>query len=401
MHPKTSFTTSNMDANHPPIGFHDAPSTGRVALVNVRVFNGSGLQPHSTVILNGPRIERLCDLNEALPSDASVYDAHGKVLLPGLIDAHAHPIDGSHLVAMVSSGITTAVNAFTPEPAQAAFLSQLPDSPHLVHASFIATSPDSMHARIVSSLASSPSAAPANDMLIAQTTDIPAWVDRQVHQGAAFVKVIGSAPEPGLSQELQSALVAASHAAGKAVVVHAASAEAFAQGTAAGADQLHHVPVDAVPDEQLVRKMVEQGTVVCPTLTMMRAACARPLAKGRFDVAAASVTKLHSAGVPILAGTDANLQPGTPAPVPFGTSLHDELKNLVDAGMSPIQALNAATALPARYFGLTKRGTVAEGMIADLVLVDGEPTTDIADSRNVVAVWLRGKEFIRGERRLT
>ena len=57
---------------------------------------------------------------------------------------------------------------------------------------------------------------------------------------------------------------------------------------------------------------------------------------------------LHEAGVPILAGTDANDAAGTPARVPHGESLHRELELLVDAGLSTLEALLAATALPAR-----------------------------------------------------
>jgi imidazolonepropionase-like amidohydrolase len=73
--------------------------------------------------------------------------------------------------------------------------------------------------------------------------------------------------------------------------------------------------------------------------------------------------------------------------------MHDELQNLVAAVLSPLEALNAATVLPARYFGLADRGVVREGMLADLVLVDGDPTVDLTTSRNIVKVWARGVEF--------
>lgn len=70
-----------------------------------------------------------------------------------------------------------------------------------------------------------------------------------------------------------------------------------------------------------------------------------------------------------------------------GASLHHELQYLVTAGLTPARALRAAAA---RRFRLSDRGRVAEGLRADLLLVDGDPTTDIGDTLNTRAVWRRG-----------
>src|SRR5262249_15120213 len=98
-----------------------------------------------------------------------------------------------------------------------------------------------------------------------------------------------------------------------------------------------------------------------------------------------SVRKLHAAGVPILAGTDAG-NPGTT----HGASLHGELALLVAAGLSPVDALAAATSVPARFFNVRERGRIASGLRADLVLVDGDPTTDITATRAIVTIWKNG-----------
>jgi imidazolonepropionase-like amidohydrolase len=104
---------------------------------------------------------------------------------------------------------------------------------------------------------------------------------------------------------------------------------------------------------------------------------------------------LHAAGVPILAGTDANATPGVPYQPAFGASLHDELALLVDAGLTTAAALRAATCLPAKHFGLSDRGAVEPGLRADLVLVDGDPLADISATRAVRRVWLAGIESVR------
>ena len=97
--------------------------------------------------------------------------------------------------------------------------------------------------------------------------------------------------------------------------------------------------------------------------------------------------QMIDAGVPILAGTDG--PGGTRLP---GAALHDELQLLVDAGMTPLQALQAATSAPARFLGAADSlGTVAEGKVADLVLLDADPLADIGNTRQIRSVFLRGR----------
>jgi hypothetical protein len=109
---------------------------------------------------------------------------------------------------------------------------------------------------------------------------------------------------------------------------------------------------------------------------------------GDIAHALAAVRLLHDAGVPILAGTDAP-NPGTA----HGASLHRELELLVQAGLSPLDALRAATSTAARAFRLDDRGRIARGLRADVVLVDGDPTTDIRRTRAVVGVWKEGRRY--------
>ncbi|MFC8015809.1 amidohydrolase family protein, partial [Streptomyces cinereoruber] len=103
-----------------------------------------------------------------------------------------------------------------------------------------------------------------------------------------------------------------------------------------------------------------------------------------------SVGYLHAAGVPLLAGSD--------APVPkttLGATLLRDLQLLVDAGMTPLEALRAATSKPAHYWQLPGRGTIATGSIADLVLVNGDPTADIDDVRDIDSIWRMGSRVDR------
>jgi imidazolonepropionase-like amidohydrolase len=114
------------------------------------------------------------------------------------------------------------------------------------------------------------------------------------------------------------------------------------------------------------------------------------------------VRALHRAGIAVLAGTDANYSDPDgegnailTAYAGHGIALHHELELLVRAGLTPAAALAAATSVPARLFGLADRGHVAPGLRADLLLVDGDPATDITATRNIAAIWRNGVRLDR------
>lgn len=100
-----------------------------------------------------------------------------------------------------------------------------------------------------------------------------------------------------------------------------------------------------------------------------------------------AVGQLKAAGVPILAGSDAG-NPGTAQ----GATVHGEMELLVRDGLTPVEALRAATSAAATVFHLNDRGRIAPGKRADLVLIDGDPAKDITNSRNIVAVWKAGHQ---------
>ncbi|WP_127931814.1 amidohydrolase family protein [Nonomuraea polychroma] len=110
----------------------------------------------------------------------------------------------------------------------------------------------------------------------------------------------------------------------------------------------------------------------------------------RHDPGAATrtVAELRDAGVTLLAGSDAS-NVGTA----HGATLHQELSLLVAAGLSPREALAAATSAPADRFALKDRGRIAPGLRADLLLVDGDPTAHIGATLDIAGVWLAGRRL--------
>jgi hypothetical protein len=94
-----------------------------------------------------------------------------------------------------------------------------------------------------------------------------------------------------------------------------------------------------------------------------------------------------------LAGTDAVGVINANISVPFGLSLHFELENLVEAGLTTVEALRAATELAAQHHRLADRGKIAPGMRADLILLNSDPLANITNTRDIAKVWVGGIEY--------
>jgi imidazolonepropionase-like amidohydrolase len=245
------------------------------------------------------------------------------------------------------------------------------------------------------------------------------FVAERIAAGSDYLKIISGTGGlwPSLDPETIQALVTAAHTRGLLVVAHVSSTAGVEEVVSAGVDVVAHVPANAELDKALAGRMAEAGIVVGPTLATIENTLGEPggaavagdprLAEALGDAWARRLTsdapgrhgrqmppysraednvrRLADAGVTLLAGTDAP-NPGTV----FGASLHRELELLVRCGISPAQALAAATAEPARVFGLADRGRVAAGQRADLVLVSGDPLTDITATRAIERIWRGG-----------
>jgi imidazolonepropionase-like amidohydrolase len=210
-----------------------------------------------------------------------------------------------------------------------------------------------------------------------------AFVAARLAEGSDYLKIMkddGSAfgfHRPTLDAATMSALIRAAHARGILAIVHIATAQDAREALAAGADGIAHVHSGA-PDREIVRVAAARGVFWTPTLAVI-AHGAPPEARA---AAIAIVRGLHEGGVRLLAGTDAP-NPGTS----YGETLHAEMELLVEAGLSPVEALAAATSGPASAFRLADRGRIAPGLRADLVLVEGDPARDIRATRRIAMVW--------------
>lgn len=389
----------------------EAPPPATLAFDRVRVFDGKQTWPEATVLVDGDKIVAVTP-GGLLPAGVQVIDGRGKTLLPGLIDAHVHAAELSALEQALAFGVTTVLDMFAPPQLVKALRDGKPGHADIRTAGILATAPGGHGTEYGFEIPT-----------LGRPEEAPAWVDARLAEGSDYIKIVfdgGSAYQrviPTLDTPTFAAVVAAAHARGKLAVVHIGDLEHAMLAIEHGADGLVHLFRDRNPPPGFGATLAAKKAFVTPTLvvtqglyggksTIGKDAEAAPFldamalanldagfkrhAVGPPEAAAQAIAQLRDAGVDLLAGTDSP-NPGTT----YGASLHEELSLLVAAGLSPSQALTAATAAPAARFGLADRGRVAPGLRADLVLIDGDPTTDITATRKIAGIWLGGQRFDR------
>jgi imidazolonepropionase-like amidohydrolase len=390
-----------------------AAAAPAVVFRDVQAFDGSAGLPATTVVVEDGKIVQVGPA-AAVPAGARVIEGRGKTLLPGLIDAHTHTFSVEHLRQAAVLGVTTELDMFTDHAFAAQMRAeqaagQARDRADLLSAGNLATAAGGHGTEYGLTIAT-----------IDEPAEAQAFVDARIAEGSDYIKIVYDDGRvfgrkfPTITRETLGALVRAAHARKKRAVVHVMGRAEARDALAEGADGLVHIFVDAVADDEFVRLAAEKRAFVVPTLTvlagggeladdpaiapwlapgdlrMLRTPLPRLAAAGGAEAPAASVRALHARGVRIVAGTDAP-NPGTA----HGANIHRELELLVAAGLTPAEALAAATAVPAAVFGLADRGAIAPGLRADLVLVDGDPLSDIKATRAIAGVWKQGEPIDR------
>lgn len=321
----------------------------------------------------------------AVPT-GEVIDGAGRFLVPGLIDTHVHLAGRGALVAAARAGVTTIVDLGTYPDAVIDAQRTERGVPSILSAGSAASAPRSSQIAHMGFPVESGVTDPA---------DARRYLDWRAEHGSDLIKIIVEDPAatdvPALDVATVTALVEGAHERGLLTVAHVVTAASYDRALDAGVDILTHAPLDRpLPDETLQR-MLDQKTVASPTLTMMHVMARARLgdhAEAAFQNAVESVRAMYAAGIPIIAGTDANETPI--APVAHGASLHDELARLQQAGLAAPDALRAATSAAADALRLNDRGRILSGHRADLVLVGADPARDLEVLRQPDAVWIAG-----------
>ena len=380
---------------------------------------GAGPVKDSVILIERGVITAVGPRSQAsIPKDATILDASGKYAVPGLWDVHAHYEQVEWGPIYLAAGVTSVrdvANEFE-------FIRTLHDE--LDGKENLAIGPHLEFAGIIDG--SGPSSV---GVTTAETPEQALqWVEKYKAAGAKQIKIYSS-----VRPEVVKAITAAAHARGMTVTGHIPEGMTAIEGVNDGIDQINHINYelpyfartilgpDGKPDRSkapvpelngprvndLISTLQSHHTVLDPTIALyemflntkpleqvepgikhlplqLREALDSPPATGdkaavvdaRWQAMMASLRLLHAAGIPIVAGTDQAIP---------GYSLHRELELYVEAGFTPLEALQAATILAARAVGVEKEsGSLEVGKRGDVLLLNADPLADIHNTR---AVW--------------
>ncbi|HJZ69858.1 MAG TPA: amidohydrolase family protein [Blastocatellia bacterium] len=435
------------------------PTPAPLVFTHVTVIDATGAQAKAdmSVVIIGDRIAEIGPTKKLrAPKNAQVIDASGKFLIPGLWDMHVHAFDkGLFSPLFIANGITGVRDMFSPLPAINQWRKEIKDGtiigPHIVAAGPIVDGPKPIWPGSIA-VSNADEGIKAVNTVKQDGSDfvkVYSLLPRDAYfaiaaeakrQGMVFAgHVPGSVTPAEASNAGQKSI---EHLTGILQACSSKEAEIRKETEAASksgqrlpfsaAIKYQLAAVDTFDDKkaaELYARFVKNGTWMAPTLTVLRAIAyvgdsdfrndprlsyvpgylksgmwgADPFglksrsaddnsaAKRVFQKSLEMVGAMRRAGVQIIAGTD------TPNPFVFpGFSLHDELGLLVKAGLTPMEALQAATRNAAVYLGkFDAVGTIEKGKLSDLVLLDADPLADIANTKKINAVVVGGKLISR------
>lgn len=410
-----------------------APQQGATALVGARVIDGTGrapLEPATILIRNG-RIEAVGAASAVtIPPGTTRIDMTGKTIMPGMINAHGHVQKGFNnstpipirddmirrLRMYASYGVTTVVN-----------LGANPDDE--VEGIRLRDEQDSIaldRARMYTSGGSVRRMKTAEDA----RKDVNRVADLKVDR----IKFHFDDPPARMSDDVWPAIIDEAHKRGLRVAAHIFYLADAKAAVDKGVDVLAHSVRDQDVDQALINAMKQRNVGYIPTLTRevsvyvyettpdflkdpfflrgislfqdhvtivtapayqekMRNDPAVQAIKKALVQATRNLKILFDAGVPIGFGTDG----GVPNNVTFGRWEgyfdHMELELMVKAGLTPMQAITAATSGSARISRLDHVGSIERGKAADLLVLDANPLQDIRNTRQINSVWIAGRRL--------
>jgi len=431
-----------------------------LALTHVTVIDATGAPARQdvSVVISGERIVELGPTGRVpVPKDALIVNASGKFLIPGLWDMHVHEWNKEVFFPLfIANGITGVRDMFSPLPPikewRAEMAAGTTVGPDIVAAGIIVDGPHPFCAPCTIAVSNADEGRKAVLKVKEMGSDF-IKVYSMVPRDAYFAIADEAKRQHMVFAGHVSEFVSASEAsdAGQKSIEHltgvivacSAREEELRKSTEARL-RAEGIRMDTALDEQaaaldsfdekkaaaLFARFVRNETWMCPTLSVLRALArsgdadfrndprvkyipsflkkqfwedaygwkehtADDVARGKrvFQKQLEVVGMMRRAGVHFIAGTD------TANPYVFpGFSLHEELALLVQTGFTPMQALQSATRDAAQYLGLLdSTGTIEKGKVADLVLLDANPLSEISNTRKINAVVRRGKLISRQE----
>ncbi|KAK7755134.1 hypothetical protein SLS62_002949 [Diatrype stigma] len=401
---------------------------------DVHIFDGETEIPRGDVLVEDGVIKKVSTTPLDLPNGSTtVIFKPGHTLIPGIIDAHIHThMDGAiALTQSLEFGVTTVCDMHNEKeniPNLRKLGAEDADAADYKTASEGATIADGWPEAVVTAHDKSEEtkAKIATWPKLKTRDDVEAYIEDRVRDKVDYIKLMhedghGMIVKPAVpSLELQKQIVEAAHAHGLIAVAHATSLRATIDMLEAGVDGLTHTFMDQTPTKELIAAYQKNNAYCNPTLVAMGSLTKQGLKEqeayahdprvqkllpqaaqerlcrcmglgnesANAEHAYESVRQLKAAGIDIILGSDSA---GPALGTAFGATIHQELATFVrKCGFTPLEALRAGTSLVAKRLGFPDRGRIAEGLRADLVLVEGNPLENIDRTLDLRGVWKQG-----------
>ncbi len=403
----------------------------RTLIRGARVIDGSGAQPVTTdVLISDDRIESLAASLEPQPGDI-VVEASGLTLMPGLIDAHCHitfdePASNDELFFHRRAGLAALIAGRNVQKLLRAGVTGFLDADCIfdlgvdlrdaidagvIHGPRMATGGNALVTSVGGTAGHLiPDQGLRGYAKVVRTTDeIRAEVRRQIKLGVDWIKVhvTGLVPRQKHKGEIQAfsldelrVVCDTAHELGVPVTGHCRGAPSIRDAVRAGFDMILHA---TFMDEAALELVVERQVPLVPTFTFQANLAdwgdrvgadpgLREIFRREIADSAVNLKRAFDAGVPLLAGTETGF-----SLTPYGDWHYREMEVFVrEIGLTPLQAIRCATAEGARALRMEGEvGQIVPGMLADLLLVDGDPATDVTvlGRRDAIrAVWKGGRQ---------
>ncbi len=387
-------------------------ATSVTAFEGARVIVGDGTEiDNATILIDGPRIVQVGrGADVTVPAGARRVSLTGKTVMPAIVDTHTH-------LSQTREALTDDLRRRAHFGVGAA-MSLGQDRGEL---------PFQMRAESLPGAALYRTAGRGITMPEPGRTDAPYWISSEAEgrkaiqelaaQKVDFVKIWvddRNGQYKKLTPDLYGPIIDEAHKNGLRVTAHIFSLEDAKGLLRAGVDAFAHGIRDRDVDDEVMGLFKERpDVVVVPNLPdrgvatdlswlrgsvpaadlakLQEAAVDRPEAQKAFGIQARNLARLSAAGVRIALGTDGN--------TPWGP--HLEMADMVSAGMTPAQVIAASTSQAAQLMRLADAGTLSGGKSADFIVLDANPLEDIANTRRISAVYLRGDEIDRAGYRST
>lgn len=395
-----------------------------MAFVGARIIDGTGADPIEggvLLITNGKILEVGSQQDIEIPAGAQVMDVKGKVIMPGIINAHGHVgiADGLEsgysrenvirdLEVNARYGVTTIVSLGNDEQPSAQIRNE--QNTLLLTRSRLFL---------------------AGEVVTGETPEaVKEAIDRNVNMGVDFIKIrvddnLGNSKK--MPAEIYQTVINYSHELGYRVASHIFYLEDAKTLLRTGTDYIAHSVRDRGVDQEFIDLMNEAEVYYCPTLMrevstfvfasepdyfsdpfftkevdsgtiaqlrdperMNRVASSTSAKAYRIalDTALMNLKKLADAGVTIVMGTDSGVSGRFP-----GYFEHLEMEMMVDAGMTPMEVIVASTGGSAKALKLEGLGSLQPGNWADFIVLDQDPLTDIKNTRSISSVWIAGNKI--------